>query len=84
MRLRVYCGKYISQMKIATQKGNIYREFMQRSEKRHDEIAEAVNEIKNEVEEVNEETKKSGVRVENFWSLQNYLSKAQKRQTTKM
>ena len=54
---------------------------MERSEKRQDEMTEAVNEIKNEVEEVKKETKKSEVRVENFSSPQNFLSGAGKGDT---
>ena len=64
-------------MEIAIENGDICREFVERSERRKGEIAEAVNGMKNEVEEVNRETKKSAVRVENFSSPQNFLNKAQ-------
>ena len=40
----------MSQLKIATENGKIYRDFMEKSEKRQNETAEAINEIKNEVE----------------------------------
>ena len=51
---------------------------MKRSEKRQDGMAEDVNEMKNEVEELKEKMKSSAVRVENFSNPQIFLSKAQK------
>ena len=50
---------------------------MKRSEKRRDEMAEAVNEMKNEVEGVKIETKNSAVGVEISSNPQNFLSQAQ-------